>query len=333
MRGPMERALGQLVMIGFEGTETTPELRSFIREEGIGGVILFRRNITSKGQLVRLTNRLQEEVGDVPLLVAIDQEGGRVQRLTSAFGAFPSMAEVGRAAAAAGDPGVVLRAGERVAGILKPLGINLNFAPVLDVNTNPFNPVIGDRALGNDADFVAAMGVQYIRGLLGGGVLACGKHFPGHGDTDADSHRELPVLNHTRRRFEVCEWKPFRAAIAEGVPAIMTAHLLAPNLDPHCPASVSHDITSRLLRGELGFTGVVITDDLTMAGIAQRMSVGDAAVKALAAGSDMILVSEDQAKQRDALDAIKRAADDGTIPPERLIESLTCLTSMKNRII
>lgn len=328
----MKHALGQLVMIGFEGTETTPELRSFIREEGIGGVILFKRNISSKSQLVRLTSRLQEEVGDGELIIAVDQEGGRVQRLPRAFGSFPSMGEVGRVAAAAGDPGVVYREAKRVAEILREVGINLNFAPVLDVNTNPFNPVIGDRALGSDADVVAMMGVHYIRGLMEGGVLACGKHFPGHGDTDIDSHLDLPVLSHTRKRFDVCEWKPFRAAIAEGIPAIMTAHVLAPNLDPQYPASVSRDITAHVLRGELGFAGVVITDDLVMAGIARRMSVGEAAVKALAAGADMILICEDRSKQKTALDAIKRAADDGTLCPSRINESLTRLASMKNLI-
>lgn len=328
----MNEKVGQLFVIGFDGTETTPELRSFIREEGIGGVILFRRNITSSNQLKRLVDRLQDESGDTPLIVSIDQEGGAVQRLPRQFGTFPSMAEVGRRAVEVDDSSVVYTAAERIASALKPMGINLDFAPVLDVATNPFNPIIGDRAFGSDPEFVAKMGVQFIRGLMHGGVGACGKHFPGHGDTDADSHLELPLLNHTRRRFEACEWKPFRAAIAEGVPAIMTTHLMAPNLDSK-PVTVSHYITTRILRGELGFHGVVVTDDLIMDGISRTMPVRQAAVGAIAAGADMALICEGMARQREAIDAVKRAVDDGIIPDAQLIASLTRIANLKNKLI
>ena len=328
----MERNIGKLFIIGFDGTETTPELRSFIHDEAIGGVILFARNLKSKHQAKRLTGRLQEEAGAVPLLIAIDQEGGRVQRLPRFFGTFPSMAEVARQVRESSDPSVAYTAAEKIAHALKPVGINIDFAPVLDVATNPFNPVIGDRSFGPDPDVVAELGVQFIRGLMGGGILACGKHFPGHGDTDADSHLELPLLHHTRKRLELAEWKPFRAAIAEGVPAIMTAHLMFPNLDRAYPASVSHYITTRVLRQQMGFAGVVVTDDLIMKGIARRMPTGEAAVKAILAGADIIIISNDRAKQREAIDAVKKAADDGTIPEELLVATLTRISMLKTTI-
>jgi beta-N-acetylhexosaminidase len=328
----MERHIGRLFMIGFEGTETTPELRDFIHEQGIGGVILFRENIVSKGQTARLVGRLKEEAGAVPLLVAIDQEGGRVNRLPSGFGSFPSMAEVAKKVMESGDPSVAYTAAEKIAQVLKSIGVNFDLAPVLDVGTNPWNPVIGDRAFGPDPDQVAQLGVQFIRGLMGGGILACGKHFPGHGDTDTDSHLELPVLHHTRKRLEACEWKPFRAAIEDGLPAIMTAHMMVPNLDKENPASISHYITTRVLRQELGFNGVVITDDLTMGGISRRMSVGEAAVRAVKAGADIIIISKDMAKQREAIKAVKEAVNSGYIPEEQLTSALTRISNLKNNL-
>ncbi len=324
----MDTQVGQMFMIGFDGTETTPELRSFIREEGIGGVILFRRNIVSRAQVTRLVERLKEEAGDKKLLVAIDQEGGRVQRLPKECGVFPPMAVVGEEARRKDDPGVAYVAATRIAEALVPLGINLDFAPVLDVNTNPFNPIIGNRAFGAEPEFVATLAVEFLRGLKDGGIIGCGKHFPGHGDTDADSHLDLPLLNHTRRRFEVCEWTPFRAAIAAGVPMIMTAHLMAPNLDPLYPATISHYITTRVLRGELGFGGVIVTDDLNMAGIARQMPIEDAAVKAVQAGADIVLICKDMELQRKAIDAMKVAVAKGTVSPERVTQSLSRISNL-----
>ena len=325
----MAHDIGKLVMIGFDGTESTPELRSFIKDEGIGGIILFRRNIVSQAQTKRLVERLKDEV-DGDLLVAIDQEGGRVQRLPDSFGIFPSMAEVAKMAIERDDAGAAYEAGERIAHALRPIGVGWDFAPVLDVSTNPFNPIIGDRAFSEDPDFVGELAVQFMKGLMEGGIVACGKHFPGHGDTDIDSHVELPTLPHTRKRFEVCEWKPFRTAIKAGLPSIMTGHLMAPHLDPELPASISPTITTDILRGELGFKGVIVTDDLVMAGIADYMLVSEAAVASIAAGADMIIISQDPAKQRESLDALKKATDNSTLPANRLSESRTRLSKMKS---
>jgi len=325
----MAHEVGKLVMIGFDGTESTPELRSFIKEEGIGGIILFRRNIVSQAQTKRLVERLKDEV-DGDLLIAIDQEGGRVQRLPDSFGIFPSMKEVAAMAVERGDPGAAYEAGERIAHALRPIGVGWDFAPVLDVSTNPFNPIIGDRAFSEDPDFVGELAVQFMKGLMEGEIVACGKHFPGHGDTDIDSHMELPTLPHTRKRFDVCEFKPFRTAIKAGIPSIMTGHLMAPHLDPDLPASISPKITTDILRGEMGFKGVVVTDDLIMAGVSEQMPVSEAAVASIGAGADMIIVSRDPAKQRECLDALKKASDNGTLPPDRLSKSRTRLEKMNS---
>lgn len=328
----MDHAIGQHVIIGFEGTETTPELRSFIRDEGIGGVILFARNISSKSQIMRMTARLKEEACDVPLIVSIDQEGGAVQRLPRSCGTFPSMEEIGRRAKERDDPTEAYRAGQHIAEVLVPLGVNLDYAPVLDVNTNPFNPVIGDRSFGCDPRFVAELGVQFMKGLMEGGVLACGKHFPGHGDTDADSHLTLPLMSHTRRRFEACEWVPFRAAISAGVPSIMTAHLMAPNLDPNAPASLSEEIMTNILRGTLGFKGIIISDDLLMAGVADLMTPADAAVRALREGADYVLICRDMAVQRAAIDRLKRALDEGELSVQEMELSNVRIQQLKEKI-
>ena len=251
-----------------------------------------------------------------------------MQRLPKECGVFPPMAAVGEEARRKDDPGVAYAAATHIAEALIPLGINLDFAPVLDVNTNPFNPIIGNRAFGADPEFVATLAVEFLRGLKDGGIIACGKHFPGHGDTDADSHLDLPLLNHTRRRFEACEWTPFRVAIAAGVPMIMTAHLMAPNLDPAHPATISHYITTRVLRGELGFAGVVVTDDLNMAGIARQMPIEDAAVKAVQAGADIVLICKDIALQRKAIDAMKAALAKGTLSSDRITQSLNRIRNL-----
>lgn len=323
--------LGHFFVIGFDGTHTTPALRSFIKEEGIGGVILFKRNIVSKSQLRRLVGRLQEEAEDLPLFISIDQEGGRVQRLPESFGKFPSMADVAREVIAKDDPVLAYSAAEKIADVLRSLGFNLDFAPVLDVATNPFNPIIGDRSFGKEAEFVAELGVQFIQGLIDNGVCACGKHFPGHGDTDADSHLELPILNHTKKRFEACEWKPFRRAIEEGIPALMTSHLLVPCLDSKNPVTVSKIVTNNILRNELGFNGVIFTDDLTMAGIEKVMPTSEAAVKSFKAGADIILICEDMDKQMSAVDALKRTVDSGEISQKRLDDSYQRIINLKNR--
>jgi len=318
--------LGQLMIIGFEGAKASDELLSFIRDEGIGGVILFKRNFESKKQLKRLIQELQE-AGEGRLFVSIDHEGGRVMRLHEPFTHFPAAMRVAEKGAKA-----IYEVGKTMAIELSQVGFNLNYAPVLDVATNAFNTVIGDRSFGSDPVFVAEIGIQMMRGLMEGGIIACGKHFPGHGDTDLDSHLSLPVLNHTRQRMNVCELHPFKVAIAAGIPMIMTAHVLIPNLDPKWPASISRRITDELLRRELGFEGVIVTDDILMKGIANLLPVPEAACHAIEAGADIIMLCKGGIElQRQALNAVRKCHDDGKLAG--IEERLGRINSLKDRFL
>jgi len=299
--------LGQLMIIGFEGTKASDELLSFIRDEGIGGVILFKRNYESARQLKNLISELQE-AGEGKLFVSIDHEGGRVMRLNKPFTHFGAAARVAEQGAQA-----VYEVGFAMAKELSDVGINLDFAPVLDVATNIFNTVIGDRSYGGDPAIAAELAIQMMKGLMDGGVIACGKHFPGHGDTDIDSHLALPVLPHTKRRLDICELVPFKAAIAAGVPMMMTAHILIPSLDANWPASISRCIVHELLRRDLGFEGVIITDDLRMKGISNFLSIPDAACRAIEAGHDMIMICRDLDLEKQVLDHLKKVSDDGKL--------------------
>ncbi len=236
--------------------------------------------------------------------VGIDQEGGRVARLRAPLLDVPPM----RTVASWGDAAFAERIAHGVGAELAALGITIDFAPVLDVNTCPENPVIGDRAFGTDAATCATFGVAWIRGLQSAGVLACGKHFPGHGDTSKDSHVDLPVVHQPRERIESVELVPFRAAAAAGVATLMTAHVVYPALDPARPATLSRAVCTDL-REAIGFRGLLISDDLEMSAIAARMSVEEAAVQAVAAGCDALLVCWSDDKQERAVEALVREAE------------------------
>ena len=310
--------LGRLMLFGVEGTKMTKELELYIKETGLGGIILFKRNIESPKQVRRFVEDLRA-ASDRPLIIGVDQEGGRVARFSEPFTTIPSMHRIGRAAEK--DESIAFDVGRVLGRELSAVGINCDFAPVLDVATNAANPVIGDRSFSPDPEAVARLGAELIRGLQESGVAACGKHFPGHGDTDVDSHKGLPTLSHTRARFDACELIPFRAAIAAGVASIMTAHLMIPNLDREAPATISRPITSGILRSELRFDGLVFTDCLTMQGIASIYPTGESAWRAISAGADVAVVCHDPAKQRAALDGLRRALDDGKLDSARVDEA------------
>ncbi|HEX9154160.1 MAG TPA: glycoside hydrolase family 3 protein, partial [Nitrospira sp.] len=234
--------IGQLLMVGFMGTSVTPELASFIKEYKPGGVILFSRNLESVGQIVELTNDLQRCSPRSPLLISIDQEGGRVSRLPKGFTIFPPCELLGRC----NSSELAYAAAATIAKELKAVGVNMNMAPVLDVNSNPDNPVIGDRAFGSTPDVVSEMALVTAAGLQDHKVVACGKHFPGHGDTNADSHKELPVVQASRERLEVVEFPPFRRAVTAGIATMMTAHVLYKALDDQLPATLSSAVITNL---------------------------------------------------------------------------------------
>lgn len=295
----LDVACGQLLFVGFDGTELPSPLRDALSKGHRGGVILFKRNIAlhkntrHESQLDLLAvARLNAAIAtaaprELPPIIGVDQEGGRVKRLGPPVLQVPAMRSFT-------DPVVLERVARAVGEELCALGFTMSFAPVLDVDSNPNNPIIGDRSFSRDPRAVAELGIAYARGLGRAGILACGKHFPGHGDTEEDSHLSLPRVRHARARIEEVELAPFRAAFAEGVlPSVMTAHVIFDAIDDTTPATLSPDAIA-LLRS-IGFSGVCISDDLFMKGVspsggADVREIADAAVRAIDAGCDMLLV-------------------------------------------
>ena len=326
------RDIGQFLIGSMPGTSIPVELRSLAREFDLGGVILFSRNIEVPEQVAELSSE-SESLGRIsPAWVSVDQEGGRVARLKEPFTRWPPMASLGRAGKQA--EALAERFAKALATELLAVGITLDYAPVLDIHTNPKNPVIGDRALAERAEDVAALGRVIIRGLQSAGVAACGKHFPGHGDTSTDSHLELPLVEHAPDRLRAIEFEPFRAAIVEQVAFIMTAHVLVPSLDERRPASLSPAIVQRLLRDELKFEGVIVSDDLEMKAVSARYEVPEAAVDAIAAGCDAVLIcSGDVDLQGRTLEALVRAVETGRISASRYDDAFARLKRAKERFL
>ncbi len=299
------------------------ELRSLAREFDLGGVTLFGRlgNIEDPEQIANLAYDARNLSVEMPGWVGVDQEGGRVARLRSPFTVWPPMAVLGRS----DDPSLATRFAAALAAELKAVGISLDYAPVLDIHTNPKNPVIGDRALGERPETVARLGRIIIEELQRAGVAACGKHFPGHGDTATDSHFELPIVEHSPDRLRAIEFVPFKTAIEANVAFIMTAHVLAVALDDRNPATLSRRIVSDILRDELKFHGVIVSDDLGMKALA--MNPSDSAVAAIAAGCDAVLMcghgkESDIGVQAEALEALVKAVEQQKIPLKQVEASL-----------
>jgi beta-N-acetylhexosaminidase len=288
-------------------------------------VVLFRRNVRSATQLRALVADLHDTGAGVAPLVAIDHEGGRVHRLPSPFTHFPPAAVLG----ATDDPRLAQAVGRAMGRELSAVGIDLDFAPVLDVWSNPRNQVIGDRAFGTEPRRASRMALAFGRGLASGGVLGCGKHFPGHGGTVGDSHHVLPRVRATRRALARTELVPFLSAIRAGIPALMTAHVVYPALDPRRPATLSARICRTLLRQRFGFRGVLFSDDLAMRAVAGRRSPGRLAVDALLAGCDMLLVCQSVAAARAAMDGIEAAVDRGTLGPDVLVPAITRVQALR----
>jgi len=303
-------------MIGFDGAEAPGEALKLI-DEGVYGAILFKRNVSTPQQVAALIRTLKARAGR-PFVLAVDQEGGRVARLRGApFTALPPMRELGRR----NDEALARRAGRLLAYELRALGFDWDFAPVLDVDTNPANPVIGDRSFGADPALVGRLGAALGQGLEEGGVAACGKHFPGHGDTAQDSHLDLPRLPHALERLRAVELPPFAAFARAGLASLMTAHVVFEALDPGVPATMSKKVLVDLLRQELGFRGVLVSDDLEMKAIAQHFSIERAVVDGVNASVDLFLVCHHAGVQRAAIDALAAAVRDGRVSEQRLDEA------------
>jgi beta-N-acetylhexosaminidase len=320
--------VGELLWVGFDGTTVPAELDARLRAGEVGGVVLFSRNLGTLDDNLALVGALRAAAPNA--LVAIDQEGGRVQRIKAPATVWPPMLRLGelhardpaRALALAGEVGRALGAE------LAALGVDVDFAPVLDVLTNPDNPVIGDRAFARDAEVVARLGGAFAAGLDAAGIVACGKHFPGHGDTAVDSHLALPRVDHPLDRLRAVELRPFARV---RTPLLMTAHVVFAALDPDVPATLSAKVLGGLLRGELGYDGIVVSDDLEMKAIADHYGVGDAVVRGLVAGCDAFLLCRRADLQIEAFDALVRAAEADAGVRARVDESAARIAALKAR--
>lgn len=314
-------------------TTVNEGLKSSIHNQDLGGLILFDKNIVDTRQVTTFTHNLQMESGDIPMFLGIDQEGGVIKRIPGGTN-LPGQMALG----ATGDSALAEAAGLLTGEELKALGLNINFAPVLDINSNPDNPIIGMRSFSSDADLVTRLGLATITGLRQSGVIAAVKHFPGHGDTMVDSHLGLPVLTHNRERLDSVELKPFQAAIENGVEMIMTAHIAFPAIDNEqvtslkdgqrvpVPATLSKKVLNGLLREELGYEGIIISDAFTMDGIAEHFGEDQAVERAVNAGVDIILMPQNSAAAHQTL---VNAVKNGTIPIETIHASVERILELK----
>lgn len=310
----LRRRIAATLLPGFVGT-TLPAWLEVRLRNGLGGVCLFGQNIVGVAQLRALTDAIYAANPDA--VIAIDEEGGDVTRLYYESGSpYPGNAVLGRV----DDPAYTEAVARRVGAELRAAGVNLDFAPDVDINSNPDNPVIGVRSFGSTAGVVAMHGATWTRGLQSMGVAACAKHFPGHGDTAADSHLELPVVDASLEELRACELLPFRAAIEAGVRTVMTSHILLPQVDPDLPATFSARVIEDVLRGELGFTGVVVTDALDMHGASGVRGIPEAAVLALAAGCDLLCIGTENTDEQlgEIEDAVLAALAAGRLPAARI---------------
>ncbi len=324
----LEERVGQLLMVGFYSTEVDEEVEALVRGHRVGGVCLFKHNVRDAEQVARLNEGLRRLLIDhIPPFLALDQEGGNVVRVSDQVVVLPSNMALG----ATRSTELAYAAGRAQGEDLRRLGFNMNLAPVLDVNLNPRNPVIGVRSYSDSVSLVSELGRAFVRGQQDAGLVTVAKHFPGHGSTDADSHRALPVMHETREEV-LAQMEPFRAVIEDGLDGLMTAHVAIPRLTGDAvPATLHPQVLGGLLRQELRFDGLVITDELEMDAIVQRYGVGRAAVLAVLAGADMVLVPWGPEKKTEAYEALLRAARSGELPASRLEQAVRRILTAKVR--
>lgn len=324
----VEEKIGQMIFSSISGTELGAEEEKLIHQYKVGGIIVNKKNITSPSQMVAYMNSLKEEnKNNVPLFFGIDQEGGRIAKLPGDLRAIPSHFEIGKQ----NDPSFAFEIGTVLGKLVSSFGFNVNFAPVLDINSNPENPVIGDRSFGINPDVVSKLGIQMMKGIQGENIIPAIKHFPGHGDTSVDSHDELPVVQKTMPELEQMELIPFKQAIAEGADMVMIAHILLPSIDLEFPSSMSEAIITDLLREKIGFDGVVITDDMTMEAITNSFDIGKASVMSVKAGADIVMVAHEFENVVKAITALTTAVENGEITEERIDQSVERILKLKNK--
>ena len=325
----LEIKIGQMLMVGIGGYELTTAELKICQSHNFGGFILLSRNCRDPAQIRSLCRALSSGAGNNLPFIAIDEEGGRIHRLPPPFTHFPPALSVGKT----GSPNLGFRVGRAVAAELTILGINLNFAPVLDVNSNANNPIIGDRSFGATPDRVVAMALAWSEGLRSSGIIPCGKHFPGHGDTDKDSHLDLPVVTKSLAELHAMEVKPFLHACRNGIEALMTAHVLFPALDRRLPATLSRQIVTRLLRQELGYEGVVFSDDMEMKAIAENFDTEEAALLSVGAGIDVLLYCHHLSKAASIFELLCREARQDSQLRARIDESFARISALKMRCL
>jgi len=325
----LEDKIGQMIIAGVESKEFDSDIQQLIAEDKLGGIILYKKNISDLTGMVTLVNALKHSNANnpIPLLISVDQEGGKVSRMPSEFIPLPTSQAVG----ATNEPALAAGMGKLLAQELKLTGFNMNYAPVLDVNSNPDNPVIGDRAFGSTADLVTRMGIAEMQGIRDTGIIPVVKHFPGHGDTSVDSHLDLPVVYKTKEELAQLEWIPFQAAIEQDTDAIMVAHILFPNIDADKPASLSSIIIGDQLRGTLGYDGVVMTDDLTMGAIMKNFDLAEAALDTVLAGTDIVMVSHGYENARLVRSTLLKSVEEGSLSVERIDQSVVRILTLKQR--
>lgn len=323
----LDEKIGQLLVFGLDGTVMDEHVKEMIEKNNIGGFILFGNNISDENQTVELLNSLKRTnaQNSIPLFLATDEEGGMVSRLPDSFSKLPNAKKIGDM----NDRNISLEYGKILGARIKELGFNMNFAPVLDINSNPNNPVIGNRAFGSDVDTVVDNGLQVMRGINSEKVISVVKHFPGHGDTNTDSHIDLPVIDKEINELENLELVPFKEAINTDADGIMIAHILFQKLDAHNPSTLSYDIINGLLREKLSYDGVVISDDMTMGAIADNYTIEEASVKFLKAGGDLLLICHGYENQINVLNRIKQEVESHNITEEELDEKVYRIIRLK----
>lgn len=324
----IEDKIGQMILTGISGTTMDTNTKKLISQFHVGGIIFYKNNLEAPAQTVQLMNQLKTgNSSSLPLLLGIDQEGGRVTRLPGGLVNFPPNEQIGKV----NNPEFSYKVGTLLGHELKEFGLNLDFAPVLDINSNPNNPVIGDRSFGNNSEIVSELGIQTMKGIQSQNVIPTVKHFPGHGDTSVDSHLELPIVNKSLEELKKLELIPFQRAIDHGADVVMVAHILLPQLDKTNPASMSKAVMTDILRKQLSFTGVIITDDMTMGAITDHFDIGKAAVESVKAGSDIILIGHDYNNVVKITSSLKTAVQNGEISEQRLNESIERIIKLKKK--
>lgn len=324
----LEEKVGQMIFGGIEGVELSEKSREMIREDKVGGIIFFKDNLVNANQIVTLLNSIKAEnmQQQYPLFLGIDQEGGRVTRIPE-LSNLPTNKQIGKK----DNPALAFQLGELLGKQLNAFGFNLDFAPVLDVDSNPNNPVIGDRSFGSDPKLVSELGISTMKGLQSENVISVIKHFPGHGDTEVDSHIELPIVSKNMKELQALEFIPFQNALKSGADVVMIGHILLPEIDANKPSSISNVVITKILREQLKYEGVVMTDDMTMKAILDNYEIGEAAVEAVKAGNDIVLIAHDYEKVHRAIQAILEAVRNEEIKVEQIDRSVERILQLKEK--